>query len=171
MHTCDHFEKNYMAWKSGNSTPEETRLFEQHAGECENCRDFNEEIYLLRQQTASIPLAEPSIRFLHQLDNRIREAEETGQKSKAHGRVIPRWAAMGAGLASGLAVGAILLLNPGSGDISETESGLAQVPEMEELIASPQESDSMLNLRDSLNVPEGHYNLNERSQTVSADRR
>ena len=102
MITCERFEKDYIAWQNGKLSPQDEELFHQHVSECPHCKAYTQAAFHLRELTMSLPVFEPSPAFKFRLNGRLNDISSTNQKPDRSGaRLLPRWAAMGAGLASG----------------------------------------------------------------------
>ncbi|MDP8239266.1 MAG: zf-HC2 domain-containing protein [Candidatus Hatepunaea meridiana] len=171
MITCDRFEDNYEAYQSGKLPPEQEDLLRRHVAECEHCQIFAQSTYRLRVITASLPRVEPSPNFRFQLDKKIRML--SGARSgKIHSNrsVIPRWAALGAGLATGLAVGLIILLTPESTDFAELDTSPSNIEVVKQEQLASELTDSTDAADDSLEVPEQSYNPDKYSQVVSTEK-
>ncbi len=168
MITCERFEKDYNAWQSGRLTPEEEELFRRHVVDCPHCRAFTQGAYKLRELITSLPQVEPPPGFTYRLSNRISElsAKDIRTAGTRHG-TIPRWTALGAGLASGLAVGLIIVLSPGKQDVSGTNNAFSNAPLASSATSVVNVVDTTDKSDDSLETPEQLYNLDRRQQMVS----
>lgn len=170
MITCEQFERDFKAYQSGDLPPELSRQLQEHVNRCSHCQAFGSTAYQLRELTASVRELKPSIQFQYRLRNRIRDLSgEDTQPAGAGNRLIPRWAAFGAGLATALTVSLIILYTPGSEvttapDVSFSNAPVAMSEE------PPEPVDSVETAQDSTPVPEQPYNLDRHSQTVSSDR-
>ncbi len=168
MITCEQFEKGFEAWQSGKLKPEEAELFRRHVIECTHCRAFTPAAYRLRELTASLPQVEPSLGFTYRLSNRINElSTKDVRTTKTAGRLLPRWAALGAGLASGLAIGLIIILSPNSDDISKSGISMTDTPIASHESATINLVDTTKDNQDSLEATEQLYDLDRKYQVVS----
>jgi len=168
MITCERFEKGFEAWQSGKLNPEEAELFRRHVIECAHCRAFTPAAYHLRELTVSLPQVEPSPGFTYRLSNRLNELSTRDVKTtRASGRLLPRWAALGAGLASGLAVGLIIILSPNSDDMSKPGISMTGTPVASHETAPINLVDTTKDIEDSLEAAEQLYDLDRKFQVVS----
>ncbi len=167
MVTCERFEREFEAWKNGELPSEEDEQFKKHVAECSHCSSFELSHFRLRDMTSSLPSVEPSASFEYRLNNRINELDDSGVSEYKRGRkLLPRWAALGAGLATGLAVGLIIVLTPGTEDMTDPGNRQAESVAMHETVDGELEDSSDID-NDSIDVPESMYEIDRHSQTVS----
>jgi len=168
MITCERFEKDFESWRSGKLTPEDETLIRQHARECPHCQAFNQAAFRLRELTLSLPQREPSAAFKYRLSARLNDlALQPVKPLRAGGRLLPRWAALGAGVASGLALGLVLVLSTGPENQSTPglSIGTGQLASNEEMLIKDVDTSDVGN--DSVKIPERSYDLETHSQVVS----
>jgi hypothetical protein len=168
MITCERFEKDFEAWQSGKLNPEDEALIRQHVRECPHCQAFNQAAFRVRELTLALPEREPSAAFRYRLGNRLGELTAPPVKPlHARGRLLPRWAALGAGLASGLALGLILVLS--TGPENESSPGLSvgtgQLASNEEKLVKDADTADVAD--DSAKITDRSYDLDTHSQVVS----
>jgi len=135
---------------------------EDHFSSCQYCVDISEETIDIREAVVGVPEIGPSADFEYKLNRRISDLIYGSKGSvAAHKGKLPRWAALGAGLATGLAIGAVLLLStnqPSTEQIAEND-GMGEDYEM--VVDTTTLPDDTLN---TVNEP---YQLDNRSRMVS----
>ena len=167
MITCERFEREFEAWKNGKLPSEEDEQFKKHVAECSHCSSFELSQYRLRYLLSSLDGVEPSASFEYRLNNRINELNDSSVSEYKRGRkLLPKWAALGAGLATGLAVGLIIVLTPGTEDMTDPGNHQAASVAMHETVDEELEDSSDID-HDSIEVPESMYEIDRHSQTVS----
>ena len=168
MITCERFEKDFQAWQSGKLSPEDEDLFHRHVLECPHCKAFTQTAFNLRKLTLSLPKREPSPAFRYRLNGRLSDLASTSIKPVRTGaRLLPRWAALGAGLASGLALGLVLILSTGPENGSGTGAMMGSGSMARNEAAPVKDVDTTDTSDDSIMVPEQQYDIDRRGQVVS----
>ncbi|MCF7810124.1 zf-HC2 domain-containing protein [bacterium] len=170
MVTCERFEQDYEAWRKGELTTEESDVFQKHLDTCNNCQHFAESFSTLRQYLVAMPQQEPSVRFKYQLNRKINDINTGDYKERSFVNVFPRWAAVGAGIATGFTLAlVVIILNIDSG--TNNTQMMADKPKAEshEQFASNEIPDSTVQNSDTMNVPESNYRLDKYSQAVSSE--
>ena len=178
---CEQFENRYEQWREGRVTAEQDEEMQRHLADCPYCRTVDSETIRLRKLLVSSPELEPSVGFDYRLRRRLEELSSPGKVRRRS--IIPRWAALGAGLATGLAVGFALLLpfmendqEPAiveSADISvlATQQIVSDDPETVQYYSDTTEfSADTMAYPDDQSQPESTYNPDQHSQMVSTDR-
>ncbi|NQT35189.1 hypothetical protein HQ587_08365 [bacterium] len=167
MITCERFEREFEAWKNDKLPSEEDEQFNKHVAECSHCSSFELSHFRLRDLTSSLPSVEPSASFEYRLNSRINELDDSGVRGyKRERKLLPRWAALGAGLATGIAVGLIIVLTPGTEDMTDPGNHQTASVAMHETVDGELEDSSDID-RDSIEIPESLYEIDRHSQTVS----
>jgi len=168
MITCEQFEGSFRAWKEGGLGTGEEEEMRRHASACAFCASYDGDTARLKVLLNRISLRDVSPGFDLRLQRRIREAAgERLNKKRAPDKVLPRWAAWGAGLATGVVIGVALLMPSGSLDNSRSqlaENEVIPVEHSDQAVIAPADSAS-----DSTTVPQDLYRMDEHSQTVSTD--
>lgn len=166
MIDCELFESRYKIWNSGTLSDEIGEQMVQHHTYCSHCQSLTSDLEDVRMILGSLRKHEPSPRFDYRLKNRIDEYEKKRSQPASGRSIIPRWAAMGAGIATGLAIGLAVLIPLKQGGIDP----ISTPGEM--TIASARKPADMdrdsLNIgSDSLSKEQKGYNPDRLSQTVS----
>jgi hypothetical protein len=170
MVACDRFERDYEAWRKGELTTEDGESFQKHFSSCTDCQLFAESFSTLRQRLAALPQQEPSVRFKYQLNRKINDISAGDYKGRSFANIFPRWAAVGAGIATGLTLGlVIIILNIDNGKTNTSMLADNANIESHEQFASNGMPDSTEQKSDTMNVPEGNYRLDKYSQAVSSE--
>jgi len=170
MTNCERFEQLFRPWKKGELTPEEASAMARHSEECTYCRDFTEDIYRLRLISGSVNRLEPRLGFENRLARRIREIERGAPAKVKSPQRIPVWAGLGAGLATGAAVGMALLL---SGRNDSPAPALTASPPPAYIASNSQiqsEKDTTDIGLDSINRTGSSFDASRHSQMVSTPR-
>lgn len=167
MITCEQFERSFRTWKEGNLGSGEEEEMRRHAAACAFCASYDTETSRLKDLLIQVPLRDTSPGFDFQLQRRIREAVKGGGlRRKPQASLLPRWAAWGAGLATGVVVGLAILLPSGNLDNSGSqiaESDATPPAQTEQTLAAAPDTAC-----DSSSVPDDPYRMDEHSQTVSS---
>ncbi len=168
---CELFEDQFEAWKNDKLTEEERRKMQFHASSCPTCRAFDAETLHFRKLLEEIPMRSVPVGFEFKLNRRIENLEKNGNTAVV-GKTspIPRWASIGAGIATGVAIGVALLLpaNQESQNSSYLASEQSQVRAQKgttEIL--PAKADS---IPDSTVKPESLYQLDDHSRAVSSEK-
>lgn len=164
MRSCNFFEENYEAWKKGFLGSVDEEEMRQHASQCNHCAAFGEETVKLRAALSALPEYQPSSAFDYQLRRKIREATSGRTRKPVD---IPRWATIGAGVATGIVIAVAILFqfNP-----NKPASSPYLASQTTDAIVIAQVADTDTLADDTTNVTEPSYDLNRHSQTVSTDR-
>ena len=109
MILCEHFESQYRKWRKGSLTPTQNDEMRVHQSHCSTCASITDDMTGVREMLADLPRREPRAGFELRLQYRIKNGAATPAK-EASGRSMPRWAALGAGLAFGLVVGLVTVV-------------------------------------------------------------
>ena len=167
MASCEQFERNYQGWKSGRLSPELQAEMSRHILECPDCAALTEETGQLRALLGSLPKLEPTPGFEYQLQNRLRESPPSKATGSRASYLIPRWAALGAGLVTGVVVGVTILVTTDrqTGSPAPTEP----IAVAERTTEAPLE-DTLSVPGDTTVRPERLYSPDRHSQVVSTDR-
>lgn len=170
MVNCESFESNFGAWQEGKLEEDLHTGMEHHASNCDHCAKFNGETHELRDLLRSSSVFEPTTGFDFRLQRRISEVVDgKAYSSRKNRTLIPRWAAMGAGLATGAAIGLALLLpsdqgNPGLSKMIAEAADPVSVSSNDQLIA-----DTSMSENDSTDQDMYLLDLDRMSQTVSTE--
>ena len=175
MYDCDKFEIRYMERQQGQLDSDEQAEFDQHLSTCDHCAALDLNTIQLVETMQSLPQMDPPVGFEFRLKRRIEEGTVAGQRDRSRRRGFkPSWAALGAGLATGMAVAIALIIpsksvdngsNPLIGAGSSGDISLAS----QDMI-TPETQDSLDLLRDSLGVKASHFNIDRYSQVVSSEK-
>ncbi|MBT3231553.1 MAG: hypothetical protein HN356_01950 [Calditrichaeota bacterium] len=164
MASCNFFEENYEAWKGGRLGTTDEEEMRHHASQCNHCAAFGEDTVNLRAALSALPEFQPSSTFEFQLNRKVRELG----KGKSRKQVdMPRWATIGAGMATGIAIAVAVVFQMGP-NTPVTSPYLADQPTRDissAVIAQVSDTDTLA--IDTLSVTEPSYDLNRHSQTVS----
>jgi len=161
MSDCDRFEREYGRLTRGELEQRESDALREHSRLCPNCATFTPESDSLRSLLMGQPAYRPSIAFERQLDTAIQGKQPVFKTSRQVGS-LQGWASIGAGMATGLAIGFFMLLAPQSVDNRTVASAPVMVAANRSSV-----SDSAASHRDSLKQEERPYQLDENSRTVS----
>ena len=167
MITCEQFEKDFDAWQKGEIPSEVGKELEQHTIDCPTCRNFSQGTLRLKQHFASLPRLEPSTGFKYRLNNRLKDYTE-GRTVRT---VFPRWAALGAGIVTGFALGLVVLvqnLDNNTGNVN-TLAG-ASVAEHQEQLVGVTDTVNAGSDQDSIDTQESTYDPGRRARLVSGDK-
>ncbi len=167
MINCELFESRYKNWKSGSLSDEMSKQMVEHQTGCSHCCSLTIDLDDVREILGSLRKHKPTPRFEYQLRNRIDEYEEKRSQPARDRSIIPRWAAVGAGIATGLAVGLALLLPLKQEGIDPiNRPGEMAVASAQKPIAK--DKDTMQVDSDSLAELQKGYSADRHSQTVSS---
>jgi len=174
MNDCERFEKLYLDWKKGGLNNEEAELLTRHASVCGSCTSINEADMRLRGLLKNQAVYRPTNGFELRLERSIR-AVENNQKPvrlKKSAPLFPRWTALGAGLATGLAVGILVLSVPVDEAGKNSPISSISTP-ANQLIAdvSPQSinpvEDTLASKKDTSSKVDSHYLVGDYGKVVS----
>ena len=113
MVDCENFERHFQLYRTGGLSQEDATAFAEHAHSCPHCAGLTQESGRLRALLSSFPDYQPRPGFEMRLNaNLSGGARQHIFYTPARVPLLPRWAAVGTGLATGLAVGVILLTTP-----------------------------------------------------------
>lgn len=173
MRDCEFFESRFLKWKQGLLSGDEASVMSDHATTCIHCGAFSEANARFRDLVIDLPRFRPTNGFELRLDEQIAAVQVGAPNSnRARSRSpYPKMAALGVGLATGLAVGIFVLSSP----IQETTRGpfvessnqappiqLAAVPEQPKLPA-----DTLMARKDSSVQAPSHYDAGKHQRMVS----
>ncbi len=173
MNDCESFESRYIDWKQGRLSNEDGDALARHARTCRHCALIGEGEMklstLLRNQTEY----RPSNGFEWRLENSIKAAMNNGKPIRLAKDVsiMPRLTALGAGLATGLAIGIFVLTAP-LGDslevkISSVEKPPGQFIADNSSLNNDKKSDSLSSPRDTSTKVDSHYLVGDYGKVVS----
>ncbi|MBM3325664.1 MAG: hypothetical protein FJY65_01595 [Calditrichaeota bacterium] len=180
MLSCEHFEQNWTTWKAAKLAPVIADEMLAHSLECAHCRHYTAETDELRTLLEHSSLYQPSAEFAANLEQAILDIRrrDVARSMRAPG-LFPRWAVLSAGLATGLAIGLMLLLpgeideQPNSNLAAVTPPPTAFVPDerLAEQTASSQRADEPV--KDTLRARQDTavsppFEVNQRSRMVSS---
>jgi len=170
MITCDRFEHDYEAWRKEELTAEDSDALQWHFDTCPGCQRFAENFSILRQRLLSMPQCEPSIRFKYQLNRKINDINAGVEKGRSLSRLFPRWAAIGAGLVTGFALGLVVIIQNVDNETTDTQmfAGKPEIESREQLVSNIDSDSTEIN-SDSIDVPVSNYRLDRYSQAVSSE--
>lgn len=169
MITCDFFEEKQIAWKAGELDRESSDLMENHVSICIHCKAFKSEVAELRKITTSLPDFQVPDGFEFRLQRKIDRLKAGKQISRSKStNYFPKWAALGAGLATGAAI-AITLLLPND-NLKKSNSQFASQPTGNNNSNSHFVSNEVDTLSDSTNAGTSGFHLDKFSQTVGSDK-
>lgn len=173
MINCEQFEDNFLNWKNNNLETSQSIEMRNHSASCKFCADITIDTIELRESIAGISAQEPSGDFEVNLNRRISEIvyENKAQKQLRRAK-LPRWAALGAGMATGLAIGIIILIPANQNNQSKymADSNSEEGPA---LVVDPVEDapllviDTTIYNSDSSKSVHEDYKLDDRSKLVS----
>ena len=167
---CEEFERDYQSWQSGSMNSAMAEAMHQHTVDCVHCRAWETNTSSLRRLLKGQPVLNPGRDFEARLHQRIvRDRTTTTVTSTMLPSYAPRWAALGAGLVTGLAIGGILLM-PSQVDKSDVSSVSVQGILASQDAHSRAIGDSLADRKDSLEADNSHYDMNRNSQMVSGRR-
>jgi len=116
MVNCDLFERRYEAWKKGRLSADESAAMQDHASSCRFCKVKDEQTQNLRTLIASVPQISPQDGFEFRLQQRINAlSKRKSIPARRRASIFPRWGALGAGLATGLAIGFVVFMPRNAG--------------------------------------------------------
>lgn len=166
MIDCDYFEDQYSAWRNGKLPDELSNDMRNHQGSCHFCRSFSTEIAGIRDSLRMLPDVEPSPGFKQTLMNKVMSGNGAAVNiGRRRVHLMPRWAAMGAGLVFGLVFGFIFVYPLGEENMLTPSSN--RVPST---FADANIDSNLLkqdSLNDSIDVDENGYDTQGKSQLVS----
>ena len=168
MVSCNYFEDNYEAWKQGKLDANDENIMRLHASQCAHCLSFSDDVQRLRASISELPQLEPEPGFEFRLRKRIREASSSRFRKHRKMALLPRWAAIGAGMATGIAIGYIVLLqfNPEE-RVSPQFTAQQPAPMSVHSLVADQSEDADTLQNDTLDSTAPHYDLSRHSETVS----
>ncbi len=165
MSDCNRFERDYGRNRSGELNTSESEWMLRHSQTCRFCAGYTKDEDNLRGLLKGQTDYQPQPGFDIRLQDRIRHGtQNVVQFRPGRGYLIPRWAAISAGLVTGLAAGAFLLLTP-----SSDNDGFNKATVVASTVTAGQK-DSLAERDDSVKVPSDSYHLDQHSTTVSEDR-
>ncbi len=110
MVNCERFEEEYQAWQNKELSADNSSAMQDHVNTCEHCRTYNPLVADLRTILLDLPQLKPSPGFEAGLMRKIKDDNLNAVPLKQSGlRLLPRWAALGSGLAFGLVIGLIFV--------------------------------------------------------------
>lgn len=181
MLSCEQFERDYIIWKEGKAAPDIDGEMRLHVANCAYCAKYNINLSSIRNSLSRQPIFEPSPEFDTTLCNRIvgirihRAVRDLTPERKA-----PNWAALGAGLATGLAIGIIAILPRSANHLEITNTALIDTtppgaPLVAEVIPVEQKEPSLdsvrMHVNDSVKVETPPYDAGRHSRVVSGSGR
>jgi len=104
---CEQFESQFKKWRDGLLSPADSDDMRVHHMTCPYCVSYNEELVGLREQIAHLPGRVPRSGFELRLKNRLQNRAGLSRQPVSR---VPRWAALGAGLALGVVIGLIAVI-------------------------------------------------------------
>ena len=124
MINCEQFEDNFLVWQNNNLEPSQSEEMKNHFSSCPFCADITTETIELRESISGISEGGPSADFEVNLNRRISELiYDNKSQRRLNKSKLPRWEALGAGMATGLAIGVIILLPSNQGNINNYADG------------------------------------------------
>jgi anti-sigma factor RsiW len=165
MVDCENFERHFQLYRTGGLSQEDAATFAEHAHSCPHCAGLTQEGGRLRALLSSLPDYQPRPGFEMRLNANLSVgARQRITYKPARVPLLPRWAAVGTGLATGLAVGVILLTTPHT-----TGNNRSAAPELA-AASNIAEKDTINARKDSIRTGETPYDLDGRSEMVSGRR-
>jgi hypothetical protein len=163
MINCEQFEDNYLNWKNNNLEASQNDEMKIHFSSCQYCAEVTTETIEMRESIAGISEQGLSEDFEVNLNRRISELVYDNKSQKRFNRAkLPRWAALGAGMATGLAIGVMILMPSNQGSMKQLVGDI-QVEELP-LIMVVDTTTHDIDTSKSVNEP---YRLDDRSKMVS----
>jgi len=172
MRDCELFESRYIDWKSGRLKLEDGEALAQHQHNCPHCAALSEGDLRLRSLLAQQHAYRPKAGFEMRLDNAIKTVEAGGKPVRNRSVIpFPRMAALGAGLATGLAVGLFVFTSPVNESATQTIAANHAASKIQYAKVSEKDrqmsDDTLLARRDSLTEDVSHYDAGQFSRSVS----
>jgi len=164
MLTCEDFERHYLDFSAGRPisvSPDEIR---QHRASCRYCARLTTGTAQLHTLLTGLPALEPRAGFELRLQHRIATQSDV---VRAPQRAFPRWAALGAGLATGLALAVFVILPKFTGD-ETAPAGPVVGPGSIAVEAADNIPDTSARDRDSTRDSISNYDAGRHSRLVSA---
>ena len=162
MINCEQFEENFIAWKNESLEASQSNAMKQHFSTCQYCVDISVETIEIREAVVGVYGAGPSEEFKYNLKSRISDLLYRNKEITAtHKAKLPHWAALGAGIATGLAIGIVLLM-PSKQENSSQYVANNQLEKDTEMVV-----DTTTLPADSLDAVNETYQLDNRSRMVS----
>jgi len=164
MSVCERFEKNFGQYKNGGLPQAVQTEMAEHVAVCPHCASFTGEFSSLRSLLTGQPEFQPRPGFERRLSEHLRGTTEV-YRVPARRRFSSGWAAAGAGLATGLAVGFFVMLAPHTTD----NIAVTSAPPLA-AVGVNTTRDSLDSISDTAKSEESLYELDQNSRTVSSGR-
>ena len=173
MISCDWFEQNYGQWKDGRLGAEAVREMSAHSDSCPYCASHDRDVFKIRRLVSQAPTYNQPVGFELRLTKRLEEAEGAADSHSSRVRdrgsetgFIPRWAALGAGLATGVFVGLVFLI-PGN----RNENSQTVMTAESTVVTGVQQVTDSTNLAADTTLPADHsFDIDQHSRVVSDHR-
>jgi len=163
MNECENFERDYQRYRSGDLPLQTSEAHARHLALCPHCAAYSGAHDSVRTLLGAAPLYQPASGFEDRL--RARRIEGVRKSVGNHRRFPVSLPAIGAGLATGFAIGFFALFTPDSTD------SIPGVPAAVVADAGLKEkADTVKSDRDSIQTPTTGYQLDRRSRLVSGGR-
>ncbi len=173
MNDCENFESLYIDWKKGRLSGDEAEMLTRHATSCRHCTSIGSDEMNLSHLLRNQALYRPTNGFEMRLDNSIRSVENNGKPIRLVKKtsIAPRLTALGAGLATGLAVGIFVLTAPMENSGNMPISSATSIPSHLVADISPvideKVGDSLASKRDTAQKVDSHYLVGDYGKVVS----
>lgn len=173
MSDCENFESKYHDWQQGRLSLDDAAALARHAAHCRHCSVFNPETAKISQLLRNQPVYRPKNGFEMRLERSIKAVEnhEAPVRLIRKASFTPKLTALGAGLATGLAVGIFALTIPVNDSGNPPASVANNVSNQLIAEATPSEksksSDSLLSKQDSILKSDSHYSVGDYGKMVS----
>lgn len=162
MINCEQFENNFLSWQDNKLEASQSDEMRNHYSSCQFCGDITSETIELRESLAGVSEQGLSAEFEVNLNRKINELVYGNKAQRRYNRAkLPRWAALGAGMATGLAIGVVILMPSNQGSLNQY-TAVNQIDEGSTIVV-----DTITNESDSSKSINEEYKLDDRSKLVS----
>ena len=164
MIACEDFERHYLDFSLGRATPFTPEEMQRHRETCPYCASLTAETGRLRGLLGGALTLKPRTGFEMRLQQRL---NNLGNRAAPRQPAYPRWAALGAGLATGLALAVFVILPRFTGQDSTPATAVSPGSYTQTAANIP---DSLTNEEDSTGDTSYQYDADAHSRMVSTPR-